>query len=473
MENDVLRQELWQSVNEVRSMVSQSCAAGDIEKELQKVKGILEEDGSMLRDIVGAVSKDVEEFTNTVRLYHDDIDDFNPWIQDKNGIYIKFAELPCVEESFRKFRMGAHQALLVSYEQQLNALRQRFEDILKNKNGGWTEDDHFTFVKILEEYSNAGGETFTATRGSMVTQRVSKELGHPPLKTIGHERWYREYLRYHRLKKTLYDTFHRRLTEFITETQKLFEEVSDQCKDFEEKALDHQMQLIKTEGLQNKVKKWRTERIGILQREEFLQQAKFEFELEKQMKNAEDEKRVRMQQRHQISHFKDTQRLEVERAMKHQREDEKMREREVLEIKLHNSQRIQYRHNQMMEKDHQRREIAEEREMAHQELLLKLKKLAATVKPVVESDPERLHRDTESFAKYKAFKEEGTKMYKTFGYSDSQVMKDPKFRFLVLLREMGIQTERGSEYVQSMMGRIDPMAGAKEYRKDARSNISF
>lgn len=388
----------------------------------------------------------------------------DPWLKDEDGMPHKLEDLESVDEVLKQHRLKAYERLKEQFEDDLYNLECRYAKTnqlasldAKVPSGTWSPSDHFKFVKILDEYILAGDNSTVNSgklRGDMIVERVKLEVpGKTSLEVLNHERWYREYLKYTDLKKTMQRMFVRQKWEFLLDTQRLFREAREEKLRLQEKYEELEQRLQTAEMLHQKLKDWREQRMKQLMKDEEIRRE----EQMREMERKEREEKKRLEEKEKKSMRIQEYRIRLEEQEREEMEVQKwikeIEDAMAIERAKYNEDRVQFRCEKELEKKEMQRQKELLKQAQEEETQRKLELLRAQVAPThIQSDWNRIQSETESFIKAKNTKEEKA-MFSVNGYSDKQILKDQRARLALALGSMNLTN---SAYAKEAFARLQP-----------------
>eukprot|EP00753_Platysulcus_tardus_P005403 PLAT13267.1.p1 GENE.PLAT13267.1~~PLAT13267.1.p1 ORF type:complete len:777 (+),score=272.19 PLAT13267.1:23-2332(+) len=367
----------------------------------------------------------------------------------------------CLNEDLRINAMHDLMDVDVRNMQGLLTIREEYEaacyelglpdSALDGSTGGWSEDDHAQFVKIHREYAAKGRHAFLERLRMQLPDKTQEQL-------LTHDGWWTKYRVTSRRRRDRVRAWSRERSDCMERARVAFRLDAERVRQallHEAEVEEHEMGRMEIRARLDALREKREE-TKAMERE----MAKRERAAERDAKRKKEAAAASMRKRNRrlLEQFKqmrvalaaaETRRVEADAVA-----EEIDRRRRL----VRNRQRVKLRADLLREKEEEveRRRLARRAEDA--ERSARLQALVETTPyydavQFMESDPERLHRDTSASKAAKITPEERAlraklAAFEMKGYSSEQVFKDAGFKLAMALRDAGLHT---SEYASSVM----------------------
>ncbi|XP_013383818.1 coiled-coil domain-containing protein 148 [Lingula anatina] len=382
----------------------------------------------------------------------------------QGGIPMEAFELECPDLDLKASVLQEFILLDEQHRARLEDLEQEHAQVLGSERGGWSEEDHYLFQVIVEQYPHD-----MTNRRMLYIDRLKRHFpGKSRQELVDHEDWCTRHKYYHDRKKALTLDWLRDRKELLTKASATFAEVCMAQELEEVKNEFKQKQKELCDVLYDKVQRWREQKMELMWLEQQEEERKRKEQEELMKIEEEKEKKKRQEQKEKLNKYH----IQQEEEQRKRREDEQKRMEELKKIlqeqAVHDKERVKFREEQILKKEIAKYEKEQDRLRDEEEREQRLEALREKVRPVVASDPERIWNDTEAWHSRVTGDEDiniQKPLFKMLGFSANQVASDPRVRLEQKLREAGIQ---GSDYGRLMMKQMKPPT---QPRKDMESTV--
>lgn len=384
----------------------------------------------------------------------------------ETGIPEEAYELECPDQQLKMSVLEEFILLDNKYEAQLEYLNIKYQYAKQSNTGGWSKQDHFHFVHLMEQYPAE-----LPNRRMLYMDRMQREM---PLKTrtklVEHEEWLLAHKFYQeQFHSTLRAWAHDR-EDLLVKTKATFVDAWAAYEEAEEKAKSRKKQENICQELYKKVLAFREQKLEALKLQTIIA-AKQQEQEEQALRAAEERERKRRDHQHkQIQEFREQKEKEREISAEAERErlaeiQEKMAKQAIID-----HERVKYREQQLKlhnEAKQKAKELALEQEIEKQK---RLDQLRQQVQVHVEDDPARIFKATEaSQARVASMYEEELDLqhplFSVHGYDEKKMAGDTRLKVERALRDAGIHN---TDYARKVMASIKP---PQEPRKDQHSTL--
>jgi len=349
------------------------------------------------------------------------------------------------------------------YLEKLEELEEKYADIFSSDTGGWTDDDHFAFLTIVEQY-----QYDTQNRRTLYMDRLQR---HFPRFTrqalVQHEDWCSQNRYYLDRRKALQNDWIRDRHELFNKASVVFAEVCTAAEVAEKKAEYDDTQRELCNVLYEKVRRWRVMKVEVMRLRQETADAKMEEQNRQQEEEKQKEKAHRDQLKKKLGVFKAEQ-AEVDRRVAEERAKElEQLQAQMAEQAEYDLERLEYRKDQQEYKTRERHKKEEEKRLKEEEKERVLEAIRKQVRPThVEGDLMRLWSDTEAWYQHTKPRHEGDEvfaeqkpLFEVNTFTANHVNKDPRVRIEARLREAGL-IETG--YARQVIAQIQPSKPAQQ-----------
>ncbi|XP_033762065.1 coiled-coil domain-containing protein 148-like [Pecten maximus] len=354
-----------------------------------------------------------------------------------------------------------------SFREKLHYLEDQHSQILSSgKHGGWSEEDHYTFCIIYEQYPHE-----MANRRKFIIDRLRRhfpKLTRPHL--VMHEEWCESNKYFRKRKQVLMAAWQKARDELFYKAKAVFME-ADIAAELEEVKIEYlRKQKQVKQALFEKIHQWRCQKMeAMVIQQNILERQQEELRMQNKMEAERDRKR-RATEKDKIIEYHEEQ---MQFRKKQEESDQKRLEeiqRNMAEQAKFDIERIHYREEQIQRKIEERKRMAEDKEEEDREREERLEALRLQVRVVAESDPERLMKNTEAWdAHVNGEIEEDINinrpLFDVNSFTSNQVTSDPRMKLEARLREAGLHN---SDYARHILSNVKPL---NPPRRDMESTV--
>ena len=350
------------------------------------------------------------------------------------------------------------------YNDALVELREYYSIVLdRGRNGGWSTDDHILFRHISGQYP-----VDKFQRSQLCLEMLKLTLPHKTEQDLkGHSEWIQLHEMFTEHKKTINRMHRAALQKLVVNAEadckqqwlvfRKMQEKADEILSQKEKSARIFEELLRCRAL--KIKKIRAEEEGLIEVRRKMDQERTEYG-----KRQSRQRKVEKDKIQAFKYMKETKEREYQQKMQELQEKDAARKKNKLTV---GKKRVEIRHERHQQKLDEQATAAAQRQDEEQRRKEQLDKLAATVAIEAEDDPTRIFRDTEA----SACKQKETdyvdnyQLFKMFGYEDSAIQSDMRFKVETALRNAGlVNTDYGRSIMKSIRPPVEP-------RKDMESTV--
>ncbi|KAJ3274271.1 hypothetical protein HK104_004138 [Borealophlyctis nickersoniae] len=357
---------------------------------LQALTRSLQHDSTTLHTTLASLTPSIKALTI------DDENVVNPWVvRDQCGEgeeeVVRFLEVECVDREIEVQRREEYESLKNWYQTKTQSLQSTFSDVLSTSFGGWSADNHRRFEKILDEYAAE-----SHGRWGLIVERVALELGIGSAEVAAHHDWTLRHTTYKSIHQTLTRAFLSKLSECISTTLSTFREAAVMHARHTQRVSDMSQQVVRMEADHAKLKAWREAKVQALVMEERRRMREVEEKVRRETEMHERALRRRTAEKKQIAQYHSTKEAQLQHQHDIAQQLQEAHELELAERDKHAQSRLMYRHEQHVAKLESRKQQAEEAQRQKEEVEKRLEKLRESVAVHVDSDWERILKDTEA-----------------------------------------------------------------------------
>ncbi|OWF40924.1 coiled-coil domain-containing protein 148-like [Mizuhopecten yessoensis] len=354
-----------------------------------------------------------------------------------------------------------------SFREKLHELEDQHAQILRSgKHGGWSEEDHFMFCVVYEQYPHE-----MANRRKHIIDRLRRHF--PKMSRahmVMHEEWCESNKYFRMRKQVLMAAWQKARDELLYKAKSVFME-ADIAAELEEVKIEYlRKQKQVKQALFEKLHQWRCQKMeAMLIQQNMLERQQEELSMYNKME-AERERKRRTVEKDKITNFHE----EQMQLRKRQEEGDQRRleeiQRNMAEQAKFDFERIQYREEQIQRKIEERKRMEEDKEEEDRQREERLETLRLQVRVIAESDPERMMKNTQAWdARLNGEVEEEVNINKPLfevnSFTSQQVTSDPRLKLETRLREAGLHN---SDYARHIMSNVKPL---NPPRRDMESTL--
>ncbi|XP_067649359.1 coiled-coil domain-containing protein 148-like [Haliotis asinina] len=384
-----------------------------------------------------------------------------------DGIPPEAYDLECPDESLKVSVLEEFLILDQKYYARLANLDSRHRKALSSDHtGGWDDEDHFTFVAVYDQYP-----TELQNRRKLLVDRLKRHLPHMNrAELMEHEDWWLDFKHYNERHKSILSDWLRDRRELLVKARLVFAEAAaaQDLEDLKEDSRQKQLELC--EALYTQVLRWREQKMEVMQLEMELEQKRAEEMAELEQARREREQERRQKQKHKISEYH--QERQERRRKQEERDRYRLQELQTIleEQAEFDRERVKFREEQLERRREERQMEQEAKVQEDLERERRLEVLREQVRPIAESDPERLLKQTEAWQARLAEEEyEESNIQKPLfninTFTANQVTSDPRVRLEQKLRDAGLHK---SDYARQVLSQVKPLHPP---RKDMESTV--
>ncbi|XP_071157841.1 coiled-coil domain-containing protein 148-like isoform X2 [Mytilus edulis] len=352
------------------------------------------------------------------------------------------------------------------FRERLKYLEEEHSKILKlGRNGGWSDDDHYVFTVIYEQYPHE-----MKNRRKMIIDRLQRHL---PKKLradlVSHEEWCDSNKYFRERKKALMVAWQKGRSALYHKAESIFTEAEMAAQLDEVKAEYNRKQRQVREVLHEKIRNFREQQMEALIIQHKMESEKLQAVRERLKMEAELETKKRAHEKEQVAKFHE----EIEKKQQKQAEKDQKRydelQAQLAEQAIFDQERIKYRAEQLDAKIEERKYLEEEKKQAEIEKEERLEALREQVRVVAESDPHRILQQTEAWQNRYAENEDDIDIQKplfnVIGFTSKQITSDPRMKLEARLRDAGLHN---TDYARQIMSKVPP---PQPPRRDMESTV--
>ncbi|XP_052094946.1 coiled-coil domain-containing protein 148-like [Mytilus californianus] len=352
------------------------------------------------------------------------------------------------------------------FRERLKYLEEEHSKILKlGRNGGWSDDDHYIFTVIYEQYPHE-----MKNRRKMIIDRLQRHL---PKKLradlVSHEEWCDSNKYFRERKKALMVAWQKGRSALYHKAESIFTEAEMAAQLEEVKAEYNRKQRQVREVLHEKIRNFREQQMEALIIQHKMESEKLQAVRERLKMEAELETKKRTHEKEQVAKFHE----EIEKKQQKQSEKDQKRydelQAQLAEQAKFDQERIKYRAEQLDAKIEERKYLKEEKRQAEIEKEERLEALREQVRVVAESDPHRILQETEAWQNRYAENEDDIDIQKplfnVIGFTSKQITSDPRMKLEARLRDAGLHN---TDYARQIMSKVQP---PQPPRRDMESTV--
>ncbi|XP_032218323.2 coiled-coil domain-containing protein 148 [Nematostella vectensis] len=384
----------------------------------------------------------------------------------KTGIPEEALNLECPDVDFRESVLQEFLLLDKKYESYLEYLALKYSGADSSDIGGWTKEDHFHFMCILEQYPPE-----LPNRRMLYIDRMLREIPHKTrAELVQHEKWWMAHKFYHEQRLSSLRAWSNDREDLLLKAKVTFLEALAAHEEAVNKEITRQRQQQICQELYEKVLAFREQKLEALRLQSAIAARKEEEEREMVKALREREAKRREQIHEKIQKYED----QKARQRREEAEREAIRLAEIQaqleeQAKL-DRERVKFREEKQKEKEEARQRAHEAALEAEREKEQRLDSLREMVQVHVENDPERVFKQTEAtLARLASAYDEETELQKplftVYGYEDRKVSSDPRLKVEQALRNAGLHS---TDYARRILATVKP---PQQPRKDQQSTL--
>ncbi|XP_063720535.1 coiled-coil domain-containing protein 148-like [Symsagittifera roscoffensis] len=362
-----------------------------------------------------------------------------------------------------------------NFKQRLRELDVEYLHIIRNVNNDWYIEDSMLFDMIREQYQAhevQNSYTLFLDRLKRHFPKANQEY------LLAHDRWCREKKAYIWKKCGILKTWQQTKQQLVLKVTALLTEASHKSDEMQKLNLEKEAQMKYCRHLMDKVNAWKEAKAEEARLEDELAALQAQRERLKTDEKLKREKSTRMQQKHEIQHFRNAKKLMSEEA-------ERMKVMKLREIQEQlanqaalDQERIEYRKKEREKKLERMAAQNKRREEEKERVERKLEELRSQVRVEAQRDPERTVQPTvASDARFAhlnggahsetAYEPLNAQLFSVNTFNNKQLKKDNRVQVENALRQAGLLH---TDYARSVIQSMQP---PKPPRKDTFSNIKF
>nr|KAJ3417792.1 hypothetical protein HK105_000790 [Polyrhizophydium stewartii] len=343
----------------------------------------------------------------------------------------------------------------------MHHLHTSYADVTSDKHDGWPPMQHARFEKLRGEYPPE-----MRGRHALWLERARMEFPRFTVKQIeAHEAWTARQIAYKSRRRSLRNAFRQHMDALVHLTLQQYAEASQVYAVHAAQMCDREERLHRLEATQDKLKRWRDQRVQQLRLAAEQRHRAIEAQLELEHARAEHETRRRAAERERIAaYFAHKQALVAKQLEAAKRVEAALAlEREAR--RPVNEERVALRESLRLQKIEERKAAVEEARERQRELERQLDALRRTVAVDAKSDWGRILADTTATAEHKKPVDEPD-WFKNYSFSTESVLKDKRAQLSVALHRHGLQ---GNEYARQILAAMQP----KHARPEQASSVQL
>ncbi|XP_071803313.1 coiled-coil domain-containing protein 148-like [Asterias amurensis] len=386
------------------------------------------------------------------------------WVVE--GVPVEAQVLVCPDMELRDSVLSEFVVLDQKYLRRLRELDKLHPDVLRSDTGGWSDQDHFAFQAIVDQYPHD-----LSNRRSLYINRLRRQLPHKTrADVVAHEDWTLSNRFYTEHRRTLINCWARDKQELYDKAVAVFADACLAQELQQATAINIQRQDEICRELAQKVQRWR---------EQKLEAMRLEDEMASQRRQVFEQQRIKEQEAEKKKRALNKQKLDVyhTKQLKEQEAREREGKQRLLELQeamaqqaQQDKERVAYRETLIEERlqkqqEERRREAEEEIERER-----RLDAIRQMVEVHVEHDPQRVFQATKAFNAHLGIGvDEDINIQKPLfdarGFTSEQVMADPRVKLEEALRRAGLHQ---NPYARVMLKDVKPL---RPPRKDQESTV--
>ncbi|XP_060080492.1 coiled-coil domain-containing protein 148-like [Ylistrum balloti] len=353
------------------------------------------------------------------------------------------------------------------FREKLHYLEDQHSLILSSgKHGGWSEEDHFLFCIVYEQYSHE-----MANRRKLIIDRLRRHL--PKMsraQLVMHEEWCESNKYFRKRKQVLLAAWQKARDELLYKAKSVFME-ADIAAELEEVKIEYlRKQKQVKQALFEKIHQWRCQKMEALTiQQNMLERQQEELKIYNKME-AERERKRRAIEKEKITAYHDEQMQFRKKQEERDRERLEEIQRIMAEQAKFDLERIHFREEQIQRKIEDRKRMEEDKEEEEKQREERLEALRLQVRVVAESDPERLMKNTQAWDAHVNEEVEddiniNRPLFEVNSFTSNQVTSDPRIKLENRLRDAGLHN---SDYARHIMSNVKPL---NPPRRDMESTV--
>jgi hypothetical protein len=213
------------------------------------------------------------------------------------GHYLQFKDLNYQHDSLQHQHRHECNGLIHWYQNNMETLEAKYNTRIAYQ--GWSENEHFHFLKLKEEY-----KCQTNDRYALFCRRVEKEMPHIPAKDISnHYDWANQYQSYQTKKSALSQLFKQKTQQLIVNTIQGVVEEKELLKWEEERDICVQNRILDTQCRHSRLIEMRREKLIQMKQDEEERNTQTEIQLMLETERLEKERQRRIYSHNQIEKY--------------------------------------------------------------------------------------------------------------------------------------------------------------------------